>query len=117
MGGRIRRSRRLFSPGGGQTTTYRARPVVEPLEWPEYLPPFLDRALRFAPDGMLWVERTVPADAAPVHDVIDAEGRVSYRVSLPKKTRLVGFGANSAYLVRIDDDDLEYLQRYRLPTR
>jgi hypothetical protein len=36
------------------------------------------------------------------------------RVALPPKTRLVGFGNGTLYLVRRDDDDLEYLQRYRL---
>jgi len=29
--------------------------------------------------------------------------------------RLLGFGRGTLYLVRIDDDDLQYLQRFRLP--
>jgi hypothetical protein len=29
---------------------------------------------------------------------------------------MVGFGAKSLYLVRLDQDDLQYLQRYALPT-
>jgi hypothetical protein len=32
---------------------------------------------------------------------------------LPKATRLVGFGRGTVYLARMDDDGLEYLQRYR----
>jgi hypothetical protein len=36
-------------------------------------------------------------------------------VVLPAKTRLLGFGQGTVYLVRTDDDDLQYLQRYRLP--
>jgi hypothetical protein len=66
---------------------------------------------------MLWVQRAHAADAPPSCDVIDTTGRIVSRVVLPRHTRVVGFGVNSVYLVRIDDDDLEYLQRFRLPTR
>ena len=42
-------------------------------------------------------------------------GRIVQRVVLPARTRLVGFGANGAiYLVRINEDDQEFLERYRL---
>lgn len=88
---------------------------TEPTAWPEYLPAILDRAVWYAPDGVLWVQRTTAADAPATFDLIDATGRVSQRVVLPKQTRLVGFGVSSVYVVRIDADDLEYLQRYRLP--
>jgi hypothetical protein len=37
------------------------------------------------------------------------------RVALPADTRLVGFGNGTVYLARSDEDDLQYLQRYRLP--
>jgi hypothetical protein len=46
-------------------------------------------------------------------DVFDAAGRVVERVTLPKRTRLVGFGNSAAYLARTDDDDLIWLQRIR----
>ena len=108
----------LISNGSGSTVaTYRPPRYEEPREWPEYLPPFLDEAVTFAPDGMLWVHRTAPADAPPRFDVIGPNGRVAYHLDLPRRTRLVGFGANAVYLVRIDDDDLEYLQRHRLPAK
>ena len=48
-------------------------------------------------------------------DVFAAAGRVIGKVALPVKSRLVGFGQGTVYLVRVDDDDLQYLQRYRLP--
>lgn len=37
------------------------------------------------------------------------------KVELPKKVRLVGLGNGVVYGVRTDEDDLQYLQRYRLP--
>lgn len=89
------------------------RNVQDPDEWPEYLPAFLQNALRFAPDGRLWVRRTTPADQPPTFDVIDGSGRVVERVLLPQKTRLAGFGNGVVYTIRTDEDDLQYLQRYR----
>lgn len=85
----------------------------DPEKWPEYMPTFLQNALRFAPDGRLWVRRTTPADQPPTYDIVDGSGRVVERVLLPKKTRLAGFGSGVLYTVRSDEDDLQYLQRRR----
>ena len=87
----------------------------DPGDWPEIMPPFLDNAVFVAPNGMIWVSRTREAGDAPNFDVIDASGKVAMRVELPKKTRLVGVGNGTVYATRSDDDDLQYLQRYRLP--
>lgn len=100
----------------GKTTAGNSVPrYEEPTEWPDELPPFLFDALRFAPDGNLWVERTTAAGAPQTFDVIDRSGRVASHVVLPAKSRLVGFGKGSVYIVRIDDDDLEHLERHVLP--
>jgi hypothetical protein len=108
----------LSGVGRGSTTAGMTRlRYTEPDEWPDALPPFDRGAVSFAPDGMLWVQRTHAADAAPSCDLIDATGRIVSRVELPRHSRVVGFGARSVYLVRIDDDDLEYLQRFPLPAR
>jgi hypothetical protein len=89
--------------------------VEEPASWPEFLPPFLGGAFSFAPDGMLWVKRTGPADAPPTYDVISETNGIVMRVVLPLKSRVVGFGANGVvFVARTDDDDLQHLQRYRL---
>jgi hypothetical protein len=71
--------------------------------------------LRFAPDGTLWIERAVAADLPQSFDLIDRNGSLARRVVMPPRTRLVGFGVGTVYTVRIDEDQLEYLQRYRLP--
>lgn len=88
---------------------------TEPIEWPSLLPPFLGDAVRFAPDGILWIERTAAAAAPQTFDLIDRRGRLTSHVVLPPRTRLVGFGKATMYVVRIDADDLEYLQRYTRP--
>jgi hypothetical protein len=64
---------------------------------------------------MLWVKRTGPVGAPLTYDLIDNAGKLTQRVVFPMGVRLVGFGANGAiYAARTDDDDLQYLQRYRL---
>jgi hypothetical protein len=85
---------------------------VELPDWPEVKPPFLRDAASVAPDGAVWVLRTrAAADSVPVYDVFDANGRLTERVALASRGRIVGFGARAIYLVRLDEDDLEYLQR------
>ncbi|MHB1225757.1 MAG: NHL repeat-containing protein [Gemmatimonadaceae bacterium] len=105
-------------PGGGSAPapmTTGAR-MAEPDQWPEWKPPFLAGAAMVATDGRLWVQRTTPAgDDVPRYDIFDGFGRLVARATLPSASRLVGFGRNSAYVVRKDENDLEYLERYRLP--
>ena len=99
----------------GTEYTFRRLPVPEPSKWPEYLPPFMPDAVRFASDGMLWIRRTTGAGAPATFDIIDAQGRVAAKLELPTRTRLVGFGNGTIYLARTDDQEMEYLDRYRLP--
>jgi hypothetical protein len=87
----------------------------EPAEWPQFLPPYSGSAV-FAPDGLLWIPRLTAAGRPPLYDIVNANGRLVERVQLPARTKLVGFGAKSVYVVRMDDDDLQYLQRYPIPT-
>ena len=85
-------------------------------DYPEYKPPFLSRygAPVVAPNGELWVGRSRGPNDPPVYDVFDARGQLTSRVQLPKGARISGFGNGTVYLFRMDDDDLVYLQRYRL---
>jgi hypothetical protein len=64
---------------------------------------------------MLWVRRTVPAGEPATYNIIDPAGRVVQKVVLAKRARLLGFGKASVYVLRIDEDDLQYVQRYALP--
>ena len=103
---------RAGSPGMGGLT------IPEPDSWPEFMPPFVAQgtSVLAAADGNIWVLRTrETSDNVPTYDVIDATGKVAYRVSLPSKTRVVGFGKGNVYTVRTDEDDLQYLQRFKAP--
>ena len=107
-------------PGGTSRSAGVAPPtslqIPEPTDWPEVKPPFTGGAAFAAPNGQLWVLRTRAAkDKIPTFDVFDASGRVVSRVALPQDTRLLGFGNGTVYLARSDEDDLQYLQRYRMP--
>lgn len=86
----------------------------EPEAWPRTLPPFLTNALSMGLDGRLWVLRTTEDLYQPEFDVFDTQGRLVERVVLPRRTRLVGHGRDVVYIVRIDEDDLEYLERHRV---
>lgn len=99
--------------GGVQIARQPAPP--EPTAWPRFLPPFPDDALHAGADGKLWIRRSVAADAPALYDVVDAAGALVHRVTLRPRSRLVGVGARFAYVVRIDDDDVEHVERYQLP--
>jgi len=99
-------------------TSYVRRPQPDEIEeprFPSYLPPFLSGALSLASNGMVWVKRTTAFGAPPTFDVLDHQGRLTMRVLLPPLTRLVGFGVGAVYLARLDDQDLEWVERYHLP--
>ena len=95
--------------GGGGVRTQLPEP-----EWPVTMPPFVWGQMLARPNGEVWVLRSHKASDQHVYDVFAAPGTLTARVALPAKARLVGFGNGTAYLVRLDDDDLEQLQRNRL---
>jgi len=103
---------------GGATNAAPRPPASAPADfsdWPEVKPPFAANAASVAPDGRLWVLRSRAAgDQVPSYDVFDSYGKQVGTVKLPANTRLIGFGRNSAYVIRTDDDDLQYLQRFKL---
>lgn len=107
-------------PGGTSSSASAAGAMLgqlpEPTDWPDVKPAFVGTAAAATPNGQLWVLRTRAAkDKIPMYDVFDGSGKVIGRVALPANTRVVGFGANTVYVARSDEDDLQYLQRYRLP--
>jgi hypothetical protein len=104
-----------YSRDGGSSIGLTRRPFSEPAEWPEFLPPYLSQVV-FSSDGLLWIPRATAAGKPPLYDIIDGQGKLFERVELPPRTKLVGFGTKSVYVVRLDADDLQYLQRHALPT-
>jgi hypothetical protein len=123
---RERQRRLAIGSGGGRGgapagSTAPSAPPLRPLEnWPEVMPAFQANAVIARPLGasaQIWVmrvQRPGPADF-PQYDVFDTTGKIVARVTLPKLGRLIGFGAGTAYVIRTDEDDLQYLQRFRIP--
>ncbi len=108
---------RTDGPGGGTTT--RSAPanmqMQEPSEWPAVLPAFQGNQVYALPNGQIWVGRyRAASDKTPRYDVFDATGKHTGQVVFPARTNVVGFGKGVVYIVRIDEDDLQYLQRYAL---
>jgi hypothetical protein len=91
-------------------------PNAEDFDWPARMPYFDAASVQVSPTGELWCERArARGDDIPVYDVFGAGGRLVRRVTFPARTRLVGFGDGTLYAARSDEDDLQYLERYRLP--
>jgi hypothetical protein len=107
----------LGGPGGGagvRSNAARRMPGEDP-EWPETMPPFTGRdAIMVTPEGEAWVRRTGQgAEPVPSYDVFDGTGKLVRQVTLRPRSRVAGFGHGTVYLVRLDEDDLQYLERYR----
>lgn len=89
-------------------------PGVNDYEFPDVLPIFRQSRMRVAPNGNSWVERWMEADSPPTFEIFDPQGVRIGTVQLPKGRRLIGFGDGTIYVVRIDEVDLRWLERYRL---
>lgn len=102
-----------IGPGGRSA----APPNVDipPPEFEDTKPPFTgDNSVVVAPEGEVWVLRTRPAsDKTPTYDVFDRAGKLTRKVSLNPNSRVIGFGKGTVYVVRTDEDDLQYLERFR----
>lgn len=86
--------------------------MTAPESWPSSYPAISPMQVHAAPDGMLWVRRATPSALDRERwDVVDGAGKLVARWQLPKRTRLVGVGTAVVYTVRLDEDDLQYLQR------
>ena len=109
----------IGGPGGGARTQGAggALPPQQEPDFSETMPPFSGRGSVLAtPDGEVWVLRTRSAgDNIPAYDVFDKTGGLVKKVMLVPKSRVVGFGKGTVYVVRVDDDDLQYLQRFARP--
>jgi hypothetical protein len=100
--------------------SYERQPPPREPDWPEFLPAFqaprgLNGAAIFAPDGLLWVKRMVASGAPALYDIIGRNGALQYRITLPPRTRVVGFGNRGIYAVTFDVDDVQRLGRFTFP--
>lgn len=109
-------------PGGTQRQSSVGPPpgaTRQPItDWPDVKPPFRSgmASVLARPNGELWVWRTEPAGAkGRLYDVYDARGQMSHTIRVPDGQTIVGFGNGTVYTTKLDEDDLAYLQRHRLP--
>jgi hypothetical protein len=98
--------------GSGSRTVTIPSPDADELDWPEAKPAFQPSGISVAPDGTAWVRRYVAHDAPERYDVFDASGNRIRHVELPAGRRLEGFGDGCVYLVRVDEDDLQWIEKY-----
>lgn len=109
--------------GGGSTETYferggggrRAEPDPSRYEWPDVLPAVYPGRIPIDAIGRAWVRRHVGAGGPPTYDVFDGRGERVATVELFPDRAIVGFGRSSVYVVRYDEFDLNYLERYEMP--
>lgn len=90
--------------------------AIDSYAWPETKPAFRSSGVRVSWAGDAWVERHVPAGEARLFDVFGADGNLKARVRLPENRELVAFGDGAVYLVRMDEFDFNWLERYELPS-
>jgi hypothetical protein len=90
------------------------RPNIESQEWPDVMPPFLDQAAMTLPNGSLAIARATAQGTERVYDVFDRTGKLIRQLRTPSDRRIVGFGDGIAYVVRVDADDLQWLEVYEL---
>ncbi len=104
-------ARANFRRGGGRP------PGVdeEAFEWPEEKPAFVPNGVAVDPAGRVWVRRHVPAGEPALYDLFGPDGRRTRQVRLPEGRALVGFAPDVVYLVRTDDLDFAWLERYGAP--
>jgi hypothetical protein len=111
-----KRARPMFvaiDGGGTRSASSGAFQMPDP-EFMETKPPFTsNNGVLVTPDGEVWVRKNQRAGVrTPLYDVFDRAGRIVRTVTLEPRSRVVGFGEKSVYVARMDEDDLEYLQRF-----
>lgn len=84
--------------------------------WPEILPPFFNDALLALPSGHLAIRRTPDQRIRrTVYDLVDRRGRLAGQLILGENEHLVGFGGHFAYVVVVDQNDVQRLRRHPWP--
>lgn len=101
-----------FSRGGQRG----GEPDLDQYTWPASAPPFYDGRLLVDGRDRVWVRRHVEAGEPTTYDVFDRSGAWVTTKTLPSDRRLIAFSESSAYVVAYDEFDLNYLERYAMPS-
>lgn len=84
--------------------------------WPDVAPPFYDGRILVDANNRAWVRRHVRPGQPTTYDVFDRSASHVTTLTLPANKRLIGFGNRTAYVVAYDEFDLNYLERYAMPS-
>jgi hypothetical protein len=107
----------MVAGGGGGRSGSRAvnlpRPDPDEMEWPEVKPPFPREAVTVTPEGEAWVRRHTAHGEPQTYDVFNASGKLVKQVVLPEGRTVLGFGRGTLYTFWMDQDELQWLERYR----
>ena len=101
-----------FQRGGGGGS----RREIDQYQWPDRKPPMYSGRLLVDPLNRAWVRKHVDAGDPSTYDLFDRSGSLAGTVTLDHGKRVIGFGRNSVYVVAYDEFDLNYLERYALPS-
>ena len=106
---------RMSRGGGGMRPEWN----LQDYHWAEEFAPFRPERSQVSPANHLWVTRWLPDSEPPRIDVFDNQGQKLGSVDLPADRELIGFGTTAegspaVYLVRTDEFDLKWLERYRI---
>lgn len=84
------------------------------LTFPDHKPAVSAFVAFIAPSGELWARRLgVAGDSVATFDRIDRQGRRIDSIRLPPGRELLGFGRSLTYVVRTDENDVQWLEAYR----
>ncbi len=104
-------ARGMAGAGGGEMPKVE---VVEPETWQPNKPPLTGTVIMVDEKNRAWVP-VLSSNKLVRFDLLDADGRLIDAISFPEGAVMLGFGKGVVYATRKDEDDLLYLQRYRLP--
>jgi hypothetical protein len=105
----------LSTGGAGRSRSFQLpKPDITDVDFPDVMPPFPRDAAHVTPEGELWVKRSQAiGEKQHLFDVFNSDGERIVQVWLPEGRRLVGFGRGTLYAVAVDEDDLQWLERYK----
>ncbi len=87
-------------------------PDITQSEWPSRMPAFRAGSTAVAPDGRIFVGRSVHAGEPALFDVFNMDGELIGHTEFGPNSSIVGFGANGAiYIAETDMFGLQYLKK------
>jgi hypothetical protein len=84
--------------------------------FPRYRPPFEEWGAWLSPEGDVWVARSRSrTESFQAIDILEPGGSRRRQLRLPEGRRIVALERSGIFLARVNDDGLEFLERYAWP--